>query len=743
MSRSFNGSTDRLDWAAIADLTDDPITISAWIYSDGFAGNADYIFEMHASGNTANGVQMYLASTLVIGYSHSGTTSLYRGSAADSDLTGAWHHVLVTHTGANDYTTIHLYIDGVDKSINTSATNGATLNTQTGSWSIGGRIFDDNRNLDGKIAEVGVWNAVLDSTTIAALASGDVPSAFPTNLLFYYAAKADTTTAETGGAAATVDGTAYSSDHPLMDYFSSLAGAITPAGTIVNAGRKILAGAITPAGALVNAARKVLAGAITPAGPAAWIRDVFTSQAGAITPAGTVTKAGRKPLAGELTSAGALVKAAWKVLAGALTSEGLLSAFKNAGATVYYSVLVGALTPAGEVVRSGRKVLSGALAPAGDVLKRALKLMEGYITPAGTVSKQIRKILAGALDSAGDLATSFIGGAGTLYTQTVAGALTMAGVIATRTNKILTGVLTPAGSITKRITKAFVGALSFTGDLIERLVSTIISIPGSVVGSDALIQLVVGGDALRGDVAGADGHLLTLDYTQKVLLYVPPTAYWDLNDLTGLVAKNLMAGYDGTYYGVSLGQTGMGDGKTSVYFDNDNDYMHFYSSGFAGVFNGNLFSFSCWMKTYNSGVWTDGAIHDWMFCRVDANNNFFVRKSATNNQLTFSRTAAGTLKQWSTDVTSYIPDLSGWFHLAVVCNQASDIWKGYINGVDVTPVFSGNLSWSGTLDSNYSLLGGSIANPAIEIHEWYGWMQHFMYFNRALSSSEVLMLATE
>ena len=89
--------------------------------------------------------------------------------------------------------------------------------THTGSWSLGGRIYDDTRNLDGKIAEVAVWNSVLSSAAITALAGGAEPqSCYPTNLLYYYSADTDTTTAEVGGAAVTVDGTTYSAAHPTI-----------------------------------------------------------------------------------------------------------------------------------------------------------------------------------------------------------------------------------------------------------------------------------------------------------------------------------------------------------------------------------------------------------------------------------------------------------------------------------------------------------------------------------------------
>lgn len=498
MSREFDGATDRLDWASITTLTGDPVTISAWIYSDGMAGNVDYIFCAHIAGNTGPGLIFFISSTSRIVFTRIATTTLTRGGTAGSSLTAGWHHLLVTHDGTiNDYTTIHIYEAGVDRSDNTGAQNGATETAPSGSWSLGGRINDDARNFDGKIAEVGVWDRVLSAGEIAALAAGATPDSYSTNLIFYYSARTDTTTAETGGAAATDDGTAYSSAHPLLDYFMSLAGAITPAGGLINSARKILAGALTwagdlatqftggggteyeqavdgaltPAGALVNSARKILAGVltpagealkragkvvaggITPAGPAAWIKDVYTSPAGAITPSGTVTKRTGKPLAGELTPAGvvATVKAALMSLAGALTPAGavvlrtgkvLAGAVTPDGALVKAArkVLAGEITPAGVVatIKAALMSLTGALTPAGAVVLRTGKGLAGAITPDGAVVKAVRKVLSGELSSSGIL--SAIKGGGTVFYQAVAGVLTPAGDLVAEIIRITGGL---------------------------------------------------------------------------------------------------------------------------------------------------------------------------------------------------------------------------------------------------------------------------------------------------------------
>jgi hypothetical protein len=187
-SRSFNGSTDRIDWSAIWNPTAQPLTISAWVNSDGVAGNPDYIFEVHSGGDSAIGLTLYQYSATGVGFTRRGTTVLFKGALAPGSLTGAWHHILVTHDGTDtDYTTIHIYFDGAEGTTDTGPTNGVSVVAQTGSWSIGGRIFDDGRNYDGKIAQVAAWSRVLNSTEIANLALGQAPSlAAPGDLQFYW-----------------------------------------------------------------------------------------------------------------------------------------------------------------------------------------------------------------------------------------------------------------------------------------------------------------------------------------------------------------------------------------------------------------------------------------------------------------------------------------------------------------------------------------------------------------------------
>lgn len=224
MARDFNGSTNRLDWSTLGNLTGHAMTVSLWAYADTYVTNG-YLLCIHDSGNTSFGIIINTSSANPsYGYVSvfvNAATDLQRSSVTNTLGTGAWTHLVITWSGTITASTgVHIYKNGTETSYSTNTDGVASETSHTGSWSLGGRIYDDNRMFDGKLAEVAVWDRVLNSTEISNLASGYAPSLVDngSNLLFYYSAKTDTTTAETGGAAGTVDGTSYNASHPTITY---------------------------------------------------------------------------------------------------------------------------------------------------------------------------------------------------------------------------------------------------------------------------------------------------------------------------------------------------------------------------------------------------------------------------------------------------------------------------------------------------------------------------------------------
>jgi hypothetical protein len=218
-SRSFNGTTNRLDWANIFNPKATAITISAWIKASAL-GTGNYFLGINRDASNTGLTFSNIHSTGQLQFFRGGTTNLYRYTASGLYSTGSWVHVLATHDGAmNTYSSIHLYVNGVECSYTGGGgQNGAGEYDHASTWSLAGRVQDDARNYNGLLSQVGVWNRVLDGTEITNLAARYAPSRMATGLQFYYpgngAALTDYVTEKDG----TADGSSYSSDGPTISY---------------------------------------------------------------------------------------------------------------------------------------------------------------------------------------------------------------------------------------------------------------------------------------------------------------------------------------------------------------------------------------------------------------------------------------------------------------------------------------------------------------------------------------------
>jgi len=209
-SRDFNGTTDRIDWASVADLTGSPLTISCWCWFDVVA-NGQYI--VNIGKNAGGGILLSNPGNVLSGSVQlfvDGATDMIHVSNAATVAIGQWYHLLVTWTGdLTNYANAKVYVNGIEVAYNAaSSANGATEVAHTETWSLGGRVGDDTRNLNGKIAQVGVWNRILNATEIANLAIGYSPDlAAAANLIFYFKGNTVSLTAVPGGLGV-ADGTA-------------------------------------------------------------------------------------------------------------------------------------------------------------------------------------------------------------------------------------------------------------------------------------------------------------------------------------------------------------------------------------------------------------------------------------------------------------------------------------------------------------------------------------------------------
>ena len=224
-------------------------------------------------------------------------------------------------------------------------------------------------------------------------------------------------------------------------------------------------------------------------------------------------------------------------------------------------------------------------------------------------------------------------------------------------------------------------------------------------------------------------------YETKVNSY-SPIAYWPLKESGGSVAYDISGNSrNGSYTGVTLGQTGIGDGNTAPLFDGTNDYVNIYSAGFAGAFSGAAGTVSYWAKVYDVGTWDNATISHHFTIYSDADNMVRCYKNNVANQVRWYYYA-------NTASENYIgtPGPStAWIHYAISWSKAANDITYYIAGTEDSDD-AGLDTWDGVgLDSDRTLIGAYDSSPLT--NPFYGYIAHFAVFNSQLTPANVAILA--
>jgi len=225
-------------------------------------------------------------------------------------------------------------------------------------------------------------------------------------------------------------------------------------------------------------------------------------------------------------------------------------------------------------------------------------------------------------------------------------------------------------------------------------------------------------------------------YYKKVLSVEPGSliGYWPQWEALGSRAEDLSGrGHHGAYTGVTLGQTGIGDGRTCPLYDGANDYTNIYSAGLAAALNPAELTLSAWFNPANVGVWTDGVARDLAFLSADANNIIDLRKGATNNLLGCRYIAGGVSK-------TIFPAYSavGWAKIDMTVSVAANQLKLFINGAQVGTTQTGLGTWAGALADTRAAIGCSVITP---VEAWSGNLAHVALWSKALTAAEIAYLS--
>jgi hypothetical protein len=229
-------------------------------------------------------------------------------------------------------------------------------------------------------------------------------------------------------------------------------------------------------------------------------------------------------------------------------------------------------------------------------------------------------------------------------------------------------------------------------------------------------------------------------YRDKVMA-LNPIAYWPLWEPAGTTSidDQTATGAITAVKNMTLGQTGIGDGRTSIKGNGTTSSVLVYTASSADLntaFKGASGSLVIWAKAAAAGTWTGATYERLMQIRADDNNRILIlRYGGANNQLIVEYHAGGT-------TNAAYPDLGGtlnWFNIIVTWDKAANQVKVYVNGTQSGATLTGLGTWAGALDNWTSCLGSSSYNPD---DVWAGWLAHAQLYDYALSQAQINTIAS-
>lgn len=168
-SRDFDGVGDIINCGSAFTFLDalTPKTMIAWIYPETLGeSSAGRIGNWVNSAATAGGTwRLDNTGGNCMVFQHVGTTTLLRRSSAGTITLNKWTAVAMTWDGSTTAANVHLYIDLIEPSYQTT-TNGVSLGVDGTTDFIIGNITSGIRTFNGNIAYVQIFDVVLTNSEI-------------------------------------------------------------------------------------------------------------------------------------------------------------------------------------------------------------------------------------------------------------------------------------------------------------------------------------------------------------------------------------------------------------------------------------------------------------------------------------------------------------------------------------------------------------------------------------------------
>ena len=238
---------------------------------------------------------------------------------------------------------------------------------------------------------------------------------------------------------------------------------------------------------------------------------------------------------------------------------------------------------------------------------------------------------------------------------------------------------------------------------------------------------------LSGMILGARQNKLPYYLRARAMQPDDLIGYWTFGEPIGSTTAIDLSGYanNATYAQCLLGQPGIGDGFTSVYFGGLSGSVNIFP--IAGEFNLDEFTISAWVRD-DSGA--DANSRTIMRLNVNGPNNNYFYKGTDALTIVNQYTSSGT-----SDISAYkiTPPITNWFHVGTTVSKLGDANILYINGIQRSTTTTLGIGVGGTLVSNGAIIG--TFQLGLNANVWKGWIAHPQVYKAALSPVKMFKLA--
>lgn len=206
--------------------------------------------------------------------------------------------------------------------------------------------------------------------------------------------------------------------------------------------------------------------------------------------------------------------------------------------------------------------------------------------------------------------------------------------------------------------------------------------------------------------------------------------YWPLDEASGNVAQDISGnGRNGAHSNVTLGQAGIGDGKTAAGYNGTSSYTNVYSTSLRDAFNFNEMTLVLWPRIA-SDVWYGATGRALCAFGTDLNNRFSASIRADTKQLQIERKGGNVVSGvYNAPFYSIAP-----FQMAVTVSATNTRMRVFLNRSLMANSYGTFGSHVGAMAVNWAIFGANQFGTS----GWFlGSLAHGFALNREATPDEL------